>query len=290
MINANEVIGSHNVLFITFDSLRYDVARAMVHAGRTPNLERVLPEGLWEERRTMGSFTLPAHMAFFSGFLPVVSGPARPGRLLACYAVRGTTIQQRTYTFDAPDIVTGLSGLGYRTVCIGGVGFFSNQTKLGCVLPSLFQESHWSPETGTDCPESTRHQVNRALRVFDEQKVGKRLFLFVNIAATHIPHHVYLPGESVDSWESQCAALAYADTQLGRLFDAARSLGPWLVLLCADHGDAFGEDGYYGHGIAHPSVWTVPYAEVVMPAATLAPKEAKASGLTTPSTPSRAHP
>ncbi|UQA91206.1 STM4013/SEN3800 family hydrolase [Streptomyces halobius] len=261
MINANEVIGSHNVLFITFDSLRYDVARATTHGGRTPNLETLLPDGLWEERRTQGSFTLPAHAAFFSGFLPVPSGPVRPGRLLACYAVRGTTIKKRTFVFDAPNIVDGLSGLGYRTVCIGGVGFFSNQTKLGRVLPGLFQESYWSPKTGTDCPDSTRHQVDIALNVLREQETGNPLFLFLNIPATHTPHHVYLPGEAVDTWESQCAALAYVDTQLGRLFDAMPDAGPWLVLLCADHGEAFGEDGYHGHGIAHPTVWTVPYAE-----------------------------
>ncbi|WP_329099622.1 STM4013/SEN3800 family hydrolase [Streptomyces sp. NBC_01439] len=267
MINANEIIGTHHVLFVTFDSLRYDVARATVHAGRTPHLEKVLPDGLWEERRTQGSFTLPAHTAFFSGFLPVPSGPSRPGRLLACYAMRGTTIKPRTYVFDAPDIVTGLSGLGYRTVCIGGVGFFSGQTKLGRVLPGLFQESYWSPETGTDCPDSTRHQVDLALKVLEEQEPGQRLFLFLNIAATHTPHHVYLPGESADSWESQCAALAYVDTQLGRLFEAMPARGPWLVLMCADHGEAFGEDGYTGHGIAHPSVWSVPYAESLVPGA-----------------------
>jgi hypothetical protein len=268
VINANEVIGSHHVLFVTLDSLRYDVARATLHAGRTPNIEKVLPTGLWEERRTHGSFTLPAHVAFFSGFLPVPSGPKRPGRLLACHAVRGTTITERTYVFDAPDIVTGMSGLGYRTACIGGVGFFSNQTKLGHVLPGLFQESYWSPKTGTDSPDSTRHQVDIALNVLREQKEGQPLFLFLNISATHTPHYGYLPGETEDTWESQCAALAYADTQLGRLFEAMPHAGPWLVLLCADHGEAFGEDGHHGHSLAHPAVWSVPYGEALMPALT----------------------
>ena len=30
--------------------------------------------------------------------------------------------------------------------------------------------------------------------------------------------------------------------------------------MCADHGDAYGDDGFHGHGIVHPSVTTVPYA------------------------------
>ncbi|WP_329134345.1 STM4013/SEN3800 family hydrolase [Streptomyces sp. NBC_01476] len=266
MINANEVVGDRrHILFVTFDSLRYDVARSTLHAGMTPNLENILPDGLWEERRTQGSFTYPAHTAFFSGFLPVPSGPERPKRLFACHAMRGTTIGDRTYVFDASDIVTGFSGIGYRTVCIGGVGFFSSQTKLGRVLPGLFQESYWNPDTGTDCPESTRNQVDISLKVLESQRSEKPLFLFLNISATHTPHHVYLPGSSVDSWESQCAALSYADGQLGRLFEAMPSLGSWLVLMCADHGEAFGEDGHSGHGIAHPAVWSVPYAESLVP-------------------------
>jgi hypothetical protein len=30
--------------------------------------------------------------------------------------------------------------------------------------------------------------------------------------------------------------------------------------MCADHGDAFGEDGFHGRGIAHPVVMNVPFA------------------------------
>ncbi|WP_307811701.1 sulfatase-like hydrolase/transferase [Streptomyces sp. AV19] len=134
------------------------------------------------------------------------------------------------------------------------------------MLPGLFQESYWSEETGTDEPESTRHQVDIALEVLEKQPPDQRLFLFLNVSATHTPTHVYLPGEDVDSWESQCAALSYADRQLGRLFNVLPNHGSWLGLFCADHGEAFGEDGYSGHGIAHPAVWTVPYAETLIPA------------------------
>ncbi|WP_435127114.1 STM4013/SEN3800 family hydrolase [Actinacidiphila sp. bgisy144] len=265
VINANDVIGTHHILFVTFDSLRYDVARAALHAGQTPHLAALLPGGKWEERRTQGSFTLPAHMSFFAGFLPVPSGPDRPHRLFACQTPRGTTIGPRTYVFDAPDIVTGLAAAGYHTVCIGGVGFFSRQTPLGSVLPALFQESHWSPDTGPDSPDSTRHQTDLALKALDNRDPAQPLFLFLNVSATHTPTHGYLPGATADSWESQCAALAYADTHLGRLFHALPDAGPWLVVLCADHGDAFGEDGHHGHGITHPTVWNVPYAELLLP-------------------------
>lgn len=85
MINAAEVIHSGtSILFVTLDSLRYDVARAALHAGQTPHLAKLLPGGRWEERRTPGTFTLPAHMAFFSGFLPKLPQPVQPQRLWEC--------------------------------------------------------------------------------------------------------------------------------------------------------------------------------------------------------------
>jgi hypothetical protein len=65
--------------FVQSPELPYWITRAAMYAGCTPNLAGVVPGGRWEERRTQGVFTLPAHMAFFSGFLPVPPGPGRPG-------------------------------------------------------------------------------------------------------------------------------------------------------------------------------------------------------------------
>ncbi|WSW29901.1 hypothetical protein OG698_46025 [Streptomyces sp. NBC_01003] len=83
--------------------------------------------------------------------------------------------------------------------------------------------------------------------------------VYGTIRATRSPVWHYL-GQSTDTVASQRAALAYADTHLGRLIDQLTARGPWLVILCADHGDAYGDDGFHGRGIVHPSVTTVPYA------------------------------
>ena len=50
MIDASRLIGSHDVLFVTLDTLRYDVAAQLYAAGRTPQLAGVLPPGGWEKR------------------------------------------------------------------------------------------------------------------------------------------------------------------------------------------------------------------------------------------------
>ncbi|NEE23306.1 metalloenzyme domain-containing protein, partial [Streptomyces sp. SID7499] len=49
-----EVVGSHDLLLVTLDTLRYDVAVELAAAGRIPNLARHLPGGCWEERHAPG--------------------------------------------------------------------------------------------------------------------------------------------------------------------------------------------------------------------------------------------
>src|SRR4051812_39109133 len=84
-IRARALIGSHDLLFVTVDTLRYDVARDSLKAGRTPTIGALLPGGVWEERHSPGNFTYAAHQAFFAGFLPT---PARPGRHPRLFAAR----------------------------------------------------------------------------------------------------------------------------------------------------------------------------------------------------------
>src|SRR5690242_16259944 len=120
MLDANRYVGTHDILFITLDALRYDVARDELAAGRTPTLAGLLPGGRWEERHSPGSFTYSAHAAFFAGFLPT---PVRPGKHERLFALRfpgSETTGRHTYVFDAPDIVTGLRGVGYYSICVGG--------------------------------------------------------------------------------------------------------------------------------------------------------------------------
>jgi len=265
-INANYVVGSHDIAFIVLDTLRYDVARDALRAGRTPNLAAMLPGGRWEARHTPGNFTYAAHHAFFAGFLPT---PVTPGvhqpRLFATKFPGTRTATERTFVFDAPDIVTGLGAVGYHTLCIGGVDFFDKQSPLGGVLPGMFAESHWSPDMGVTGTRSTEHQVRLAVRRLREIPRQQRVFLFVNVSAIHPPNHGFLAGVKEDCLASHAAALAYVDAQLPPLFAALRRRGPSLLIVCSDHGTAYGEDGFYGHRISHPVVWTVPYAETILP-------------------------
>jgi hypothetical protein len=259
------IVGTHDIRFVTLDTLRYDVARDLAAAGRTPNLAAILPGGAWELRHTPGSFTYAAHHAFFAGFLPTPAAPGRHDRLFALRFEGSQTTGGRTCVLDAPDIVTGLRGRGYHTACVGGVGFFNKKNPLGRVLPGLFDESHWSPELGVADPRSTDNQVAVAKRILEETPRSARLFLFLNVSALHQPNHFYLPGAAArDTIETHAAALEYVDRALAPLFAAAKERAPTFCILCSDHGTAYGDDGFRGHRLAHPSVWNVPYAETVL--------------------------
>ena len=264
-IDVNALIGTHDVVLLSLDTLRHDVAVGALQMGLTPNLARLLPGGEWEERHTPGSFTFAAHAAFFAGFLPTPARPGRHERLFACAFPGSETTGPGTCVLEAPDVVTGLAARGYHTACVGGVGFFNRLTPLGQVLPSLFQESHWSPEMGVTDPRSTEHQVARAVEVLERVGPSRRVFLFLNVSALHQPNRCYLPGASEDSPATQAAALGYVDSRLPPLLAALRRRGPSLLILTSDHGEAYGEDGWRGHRLAHPVVWTVPYAELILP-------------------------
>jgi hypothetical protein len=260
MTDMNGIVGSHDLLMVVLDTLRYDVADRLLTQGRTPCLAGVLPPGGWERRHAPGNFTYSAHQAIFAGFLPTPDAPGRHPRLFALRFQGSETSTANTCVLDGPNIVDGLTRRGYHTACIGGVGFFNKQNPLGRVLPGLFAESHWSPALGVTDPHSTRNQVRLAQRILEQLPQGRRLFLFINVSALHQPNRFYLEGTSHDSLESHSAALEYVDSQLPPLFEALRRRRPCYCLIFSDHGTAYGEDGYFGHRLAHPTVWTVPFA------------------------------
>lgn len=262
-----DLIGSHDLLFVTLDTLRYDVAAECLAAGRTPYLAEVLPGGVWERRHTPASFTYAAHHAFFAGFLPTPVTPGPHERLFAARFGGSETSGPGTWVFDAADLPAGLAAAGYHTVCLGGVGFFNPATPLGRVLPGLFAESHWEPEFGVTAPDCLGAQTDRLETIVGALPAARPLFTFVNVAALHQPNRHYLPGAATDTLATHAAALEYVDSRLDRLFALVSGRGrPCRVIICSDHGTLYGEDGHTGHRVAHETVWTVPYADLILDA------------------------
>lgn len=266
--DMNRIIPGHDLLWLVLDSLRYDVAQAEWQAGRTPHLARLAGPGGWERRHSPGSFTFPAHQAFFAGFLPT---PATAGalagreRLFAARFAGSETTGARTKVFDTATVIEGLRGEGYHTLCIGGVGFFNQQTALSRVLTDLFDESHWRTDFGVTCRESPLHQFAFAAQRISALSSAAPLCCFINVSALHQPNYFYLRDSGPDDLASHAAALRAVDAELPRLMAAFHARGrPLFHITCSDHGTAYGEEGFTGHRVAVPAVWEVPYAHGVV--------------------------
>lgn len=265
-LNVKALIGQANILFITLDSLRFDVAQEAFNEGATPNFARVLPATGWQQRHTPASFTYPAHQAFFAGFLPTLPYPNREPRLFASSFGASQTIRAETFSFTEATLPQALHARGYRTICIGGVAFFNKRSALGEVLPNLFTESYWQPSFAPMSRHSAENQVACALNTLAKLQDKEKIFLFINFSATHRPSHIFLDDKQQakqhDSKASQRAALQHIDQHISPLLEAFAQRGSYLAILCSDHGTTFGreeDDGFRGHRLAHPAVWNVPY-------------------------------
>jgi len=262
-INMNEVVGSHDILFLCLDTLRYDVAKSSEEKGNTPVLNRY---GEWEKRGAAGNFTYPSHHAMFSGFLPSPINDTPMTKKPMLFFPKGIGMGKvsppNSFAFEGSTFVQGLEKVGYETVCIGGVSFFDNHSDIGKVFPAMFRQSYWNPRFGCTGKDSTVHQIEKALEVLDSTPEDKRVFMYINICAIHYPNYFYLEqGGKNDGLESHAAALQYVDAQLPVLFDAFKRRGKTFVIACSDHGSCYPEvdDGYLFHGFNHPTVNTVPY-------------------------------
>lgn len=263
LVNMNEVVKRMNILFVTLDSLRYDVAHELFSEGKTPNFQTYCNTG-WQKCHSPGNFTYAAHHAFFAGFLPTPAAFAKAPRLFAARFAGSETTGSNTQVFDTADIVTGLACVGFRTICIGGVGFFNKQTALGQALPSLFSESYWHPDYSVTHPRSTQNQFEKAVQLISSNG-NEQLFLFINVSAIHQPNYFYLPGASSDSIQSHGAALQYVDSQLPLLMKALQEKErETFCIFCSDHGTAYGEDNYFGHRVGHSTVWEVPMSTFIL--------------------------
>ncbi|MGV3771786.1 MAG: STM4013/SEN3800 family hydrolase [Verrucomicrobiales bacterium] len=258
-----KLIGHADILFITLDTLRYDAAMQAWRDGALSTLGPYLGSKGWEKRHSPGNFTYAAHHAFFAGFLPTPLGQGPHPRLYAAEFSGSLSVVDTTFTFKQATLPEALADHGYHTVCIGGTGFFHGQNALASVFPKLFIESHWSPELGVACRTSSENQVAQAIRSL-EKAGDKRVFLFINISAIHEPNWFYGAEHGPDTFQTHTAALIAADAALSPLFQKLKQKGPAFVIICSDHGTAYGEEGYHGHRLGHEVVWTVPYAEFML--------------------------
>lgn len=279
-------LDDYNVVIITLDACRFDSAAA----AHTPVLDAIGP---LRRAQSPGTFTLPAHMALFSGYMPnVVELP-----LMDFYSRERFQLWRLSRAKHKPrdsyglmltgdTIVEGFRNLGYYTLGVGGVRWFLTKTLTGLFDEFLF----WGPRDYSDWfalrkPED--FALNHVDEIASRLQRRERWFLFANCLETHAPYNTGLeppdpqiariiekatpiwagrraraldvdvgPAEFKALHKAQIRAVEAADQRIGRLLRELPK--PFITVVFADHGECFGEDGQWGHGFVAAPVLEVP--------------------------------
>lgn len=272
--------GARNVVIVIFDSLRFDSAMA---AGM-PNMAKLGPI---EQRWSYASWTAPSHYNLLMGLLPHTS----PSQVYASeyykhdflryterLGVPGIEFKSLLPSMWLPTYLTNV--LGYRTHAQVSMPVLNGSTGISRDFDEYkLMQSH------NDMPA-----MLDGVTFVDERPT----FHLLNIGETHYPYA--LPDENPDEWprisgvhgvfkhlddvdtddenaqgffddeqlerlrSRQIRAAQFVDDCLEQLYDMVPPR-TWLIVT-ADHGELFGEAGYFGHGpIAHDKVFEIPFVE-----------------------------
>jgi hypothetical protein len=247
-------------LFITIDSCRFDTFVA-AHA---PHLKGI---GTLHRALAPAAFTYASHAAMFVGFTPWVPGAVKPfvnPKFARIFKLAGAGFEGNGREFvrlEGRSIMEGFARLGFVTVGTGAVGWFDPASPTGRLLTGDFDAFHYAGG------------LREQLAFIDERlaAVGdKPVFVFLNVGETHVPYHFEgAPwdrevnpcrpfaddNDAAECLRRQRACLEWVDEKLGGLLDSFAAAN---IVACADHGDAWGEDGVWEHGVPHPKVLEVP--------------------------------
>ena len=257
-------VNRRSLLLITLDSCRYDT----FVAADAPNLKAIGPEA--HKAQAPSHFTYASHMAMWVGVTPGLAGVAEP-YLNPKFAkfFRISNGARRAYgpsafQLEGRNIVDGFRLAGYRTIGCGALGWFNPDTPAGATVTADFDRIRH-----VGWPWSVARQVDWICSELDAA-ADRPVFVFLNVGETHTPYwhegapwsaddNPCRPFQTVDR-RAECAlrqraCLEYVDRKLAPLI--AR-FAPASIVATADHGDCWGEDGIWEHGVSHPATLTVP--------------------------------
>ena len=251
-----------DVLFVTLDSCRFDTFEEA-------HLQNMKSIGPLYEAHAPGNFTLSSHVAMFRGFTPGIASKRelyvnpKYGKFFRMQHGGLKGKGENSIVLEGENIAEGLSRRGYSCFAAAALGWFNPKTYTGSTLLRGFHEVLFRGK-----PFLVAEQVDWLLQ--KKKRAQRPVFAFLNVGETHVPYcfqnadwdHDYNPcvpfsqdNDATECRRRQLSCVEYVDVVIEPLLQAFSDA---LIIICADHGDAWGEDGLWEHGIFHESVFRVP--------------------------------
>jgi membrane-anchored protein YejM (alkaline phosphatase superfamily) len=257
------MIHPDSVLLITLDSCRFDTFQD----ASVPNMKALAPLHL---AYAPSYFTFGSHSAMFMGFTPGVASSrteflnpkyAKLFRLMAPGFVRAK--DGEGIKLEGRNIIDGFNRAKFNTIGSGAVSWFNPDVPTCRTLTQDFKSFFYKGP-----PFSVKEQIQWMLPRIERS--WRPVFAFLNVGETHVPY--WFEGAAGSWQENPCrpfsetndaelcrarqrACLEYVDQQLGALLD---TFAHATIMVCGDHGDCWGEDGLWEHGVHHEMTLRVP--------------------------------
>lgn len=229
------VDGAPIVLLLTIDAVRADLLAADENDARWPNLAALKRDGAFFTRaRSAGSQTAVSLTTLFSG------------RYFSelCWSKHGSGGARFVYAADdpSPRFPALLASHGVATIKVGGIKFLANEFG---VAPGFTDETM----VVTDRRHAYAEEVIDPLLARLRKAGPGPAFYYAHLMEPHAPYDrgAKTTGPALERYESE---ITVADEAIGRVLRLVRSpplAERVLVIVSADHGEAFGEHGTFEH-------------------------------------------
>ncbi len=236
-----------NVLLITLDTMRADGLSCYGGRAATPNLDRLAALGVrYQFAHAHAVMTLVSHASILTGLYPFQHG-----------------IHDNA-GFRLPATVPTLASLlrphGIATGAF--IGSFALDSRFGLNAGfDVYDERYGKAQmnTGFLMPERRGDAVVAAATAWIGRQHGP-WFAWAHLFDPHAPYDPPPPFREQYAGRPYYGEVAYTDSTLGRLLDAARESGrPTLVIVTGDHGEGLGDHGEMTHGLfAYESTLRMP--------------------------------
>lgn len=226
-----------SVLLVTLDTTRAD------HLGcygapfaSTPNLDALAREGArFDFALAPTPLTLPSHCSLMTGLVPRRHGVRDNARFrlppgIPVLAERLRAAGYRTAAYVSSAVLDRIGGLDR------GFDLYDDTVRAGDRRAFNYEERAANQTTGA------------ALRGL--ARLEPPFFLWVHYFDPHLPYVPPDPFRARFSDRPYDGEIAFTDSELGRLLEAARRRAPsLLVVVAGDHGESLGDHGEAAHGV-----------------------------------------